>query len=322
MKKFYKQIILLILLLSLSCSGGNGGESDAYRYHTPDDIDIFLDEIKINYPAITSIETVGYSETGRVIKALVISDNGSTVEGEPAVRLTGGIHGNEKAGIELLIRFIEYLTSNYGKDAAVTSLVDSRYICIIPVLNPDGLDVNSRYNSRGVDLNRNFNDAGDHWALTSRSGSAPFSESETRALATFSSGKNFNLSITYHVGAVLVNLPYDFATESVEAPDEYALIKTYAKTYTNAASGKFLSNPDLYISPFMDEGTINGGNWYVITGSLQDWSYTETQCLDLTIEVAKRDPVTEKGVEDIFMYNRDSLMTYISLAGDHTFSGL
>jgi hypothetical protein len=321
MKTYYKYIVTLILLLFISCSGGNGDNS-AYQYHTPEEIDVFLDEIKLNYPDMTDIETVGYSETGRVIKAIVISDNGGAAEGEPAVRLTGGIHGNEKMGIELLIRFIEYLTSNYGKISEVTDLVDSRYICIIPVLNPDGLAANSRYNFNGVDLNRNFNDAGNHWTSTSISGDTYFSESETRALRDFSVPKNFNLSITYHVGAVLVNLPFDFAKEITDVPDEYAQIVTYAKIYTNAGIGAFLSNPDLYISPYMDEGTINGGNWYVAYGTLQDWSYTQTQCLDLTIEVAKRNPDTEDGVQQVFMYNRDSIMAYINLASDHIFSGL
>lgn len=320
MKTYYKNIISLILLIFISCSGGSSSDT-AFQYLTPEEIDVFLNEIKLNYPNITSIETLGDSQSeDHVIKALVISDNPGTDEGEPAVRLTGGIHGNEKMSVELMIRLIEYLTSNYNSDPAVKNLVDNRYICIIPVLNPDGLAAGSRYNMNGVDLNRNFNDTGNHWVSTSRSGTAAFSESETQAMVTFSSGKNFNLSITYHVGAVLVNLPFDFADEDTELPDEYALIQSYAKTYTNA--GNFLSNPDLYVSPYMEEGTINGGSWYVANGTLQDWSYTETQCLDLTIEIAKRNPDTEEGVQQVFMYNRDSIIAYINKAGDDVFSGL
>lgn len=319
MKNYYKYIITLILLIFISCSGGRGDSS--FQYLTPDEIDVFLDEIKLNYPDITSIETVGYSQSGdHVIKALVISDNAGTDEGEPAVRLTGGIHGDEKMSVELMIRLIEYLTSNYNSDPAVKNLVDNRYICIIPVLNPDGLAADSRYNSRGVDLNRNFNDFWNHWTSGSRQGASAFSESETKALRDFSLTKYFNLSITYHIGAVLVNLPFDFAQESIQKPAEYPLIKTYAKTYTT--TGTFLSNPDLYADPSMDEGTINGGDWYVAYGTLQDWSYTETQCLDLTIEIAKRNPETEEGVQQVFMYNRDSIIAYINKAGDDVFSGL
>lgn len=316
MKTHYKYIIAFILLIFISCSnGGSSNNDEKYQYPTPDEVNQFLEEINANYPGFTSLVTIGQSESGRDIKALIISDNPADLESEPAVRLTGGIHGNEKMSVELLIRFIEYLTSNYDSNTSVNDLVNSRYICIIPVLNPDGLANNSRYNINGVDLNRNFNDAGDHWTLTSSSGIEAFSETETMAMVTFSSTKNFNLSITYHVGAVLVNLPFDFTTESFKVPDDYAVIKDYAKIYTNAGGSIFLSNPDLYTSPYMNEdGAINGGNWYVAYGTLQDWSYTVTGCLDLTIEVAKRNPDTEEGVQQVFLYNRDSIMAYINLA--------
>ena len=294
---------LLLLSAMISCSGGGGGEGITYHYNTPEEIEIFLDEVKLHYPSITSIETVGYSESGRVIKALIISDNPGTLEGEPAVRLTGGIHGSEMMGVELLVRFIEYLTSNYGKNTTVTNMVNSRYICIIPVLNPDGLARKRRYNDNDIDLNRNFDQP------------LALMESEAYGLVDFSSSRCFCLSITYHVGAVLVNMPFDYGRESLGIfPVENDLVKTFAKTYTNA--GTFLSNPDLYMSPYMNEGTINGGDWYVITGSLQDWSYTQTGCLDLTIEVAKRNPDTEEGVQQVFLFNRDSIMAYIDKACD------
>ena len=316
MKKYLIYLFLIILPALIACSDSDGSNG-TYPYHTNEDLDVFFDEIKLNYPSITSIETVGYSESGRVIKALIISDNPYKLEGEPAVRLAAGIHGDERSGIELLVRFIEYLTSNYKTDSDVRYLIKNRYICIIPVLNPDGLAYNTRYNNHGVDLNRNFSE---HWQAGSDHGAYAFSETESRALRDFSTVKHFNLSISYHTGSVLVNMPFDFGRElDGIVPVQYTLVKEYALAYTQA--GTFLSNPDLYQSPYMDRGTINGGNWYVITGSLQDWSYTNTGCLDLTIEVADFDPVSGHDVEQIFLYNRDSLMAYISMAGTDLFSG-
>ncbi|MCL1833354.1 MAG: carboxypeptidase regulatory-like domain-containing protein, partial [Leptospirales bacterium] len=46
----------------------------------------------------------------------------------------------------------------------------------------------------------------------------------------------------------------------------------------------------------------------------QDWSYRKTGCLDLTIEVSNRNPTSEAGVEEVFLYNRDSLMALIDKA--------
>lgn len=323
MKKLLLIIILSALLFS-SCFIDDHSSSSAatFTYPTPDKVNSFLDTVHLAYPGITSIETVGYSVSGREIRALIISDNPGTLEGEPGVRLTGGIHGNEKIGMEILLRLISYLTSNYGSDTTVTEIVNSRYICIIPVLNPDGLASNSRYNSNGVDLNRNFDDAYNNWAASgTTNGSAAFSEAESKAIRDYSLTKDFAVSITYHAGSVLVNLPFDFGRESDGVyPAQYDLVKAYAKTYTRA--GSFLSNPDLYVDPYMDEGTINGGDWYVITGSLQDWSYTVTKCLDLTIEVADSSPGTEDEVQQVFLYNRDSILAYIGRAGEGTFDGL
>jgi len=312
MKNYYKYLIPYILLILISCSGG-GGENSAYQYHTPDEIEIFLDEIQSHYSNIAKVESIGTSESGREIKALIISDNPENLEGEPAIRLTGGIHGNEKMSVELLLRFIEYLTSNYNRNTEVTDIVNSKYICIIPVLNPDGLADNSRYNSNGVDLNRNFNATGSSL------------QSETKALQDYSLSRKFNLSVTYHTGAVLVNMPFDYGSEIIDgtAPVENNLVKSFALAYTTGTGSKFLDNPEVYTRVYnsiygdyisLDRGTINGGDWYVINGSLQDWSYTQTGCLDLTIEITKRNPDTESGVEQIFMYNRDSLIAYINKA--------
>ena len=301
MKSVFRYILIFVIASFISCSGGGDSDNNTlYQYHTYEEIGIFLDEISAAYPHITTLEHVGYSESGRDIMALIISGNPSQLTGKPAIRLTGGIHGNEVMGIELLIRFIEYLTSNYQSDTIVQNIVDNKYICIIPVLNPDGLVRKRRYNDNNIDLNRNFDAAGDDL------------QKETKSLQDYSLKKSFVLSITYHVGQVLVNMPFDYAREIDSAPVENELVKFYAKTYTK--SGTFLLNPDLYKSIYMDEGIINGGDWYVINGSLQDWSYLQTGCLDFTIEVSNRNPNSEIGVEEVFLYNRDSLVAFIDKA--------
>jgi hypothetical protein len=84
--------------------------------------------------------------------------------------LIGGQHGNEPATIHLLESFRE--------------ICPAEPTAIIACANPDGLAATTRYNARGVDLNRNceFN-----WHADSEepSGPAPWSEPETRALREF-----------------------------------------------------------------------------------------------------------------------------------------
>jgi hypothetical protein len=84
--------------------------------------------------------------------------------------ILGGIHGNEPATVHLLTEFLEPHLASLPVPTVV-----------VPLCNPDGHALDSRYNARGVDLNRN---CGHHWAPGSEepSGPAPWSEPETCAL--------------------------------------------------------------------------------------------------------------------------------------------
>ena len=68
------------------------------------------------------------------------------VVGAPAVVITGGVHAREWIAIEFVYLLAEYLVRNYTAAPAnryqgtIKSLVDSRRIYIIPMLNPDGND--------------------------------------------------------------------------------------------------------------------------------------------------------------------------------------
>lgn len=89
--------------------------------------------------------------------------------------LIGGIHGDEAATIVLLESFAE---QQIGRDGADLPVV------VIPLANPDSHARNSRYNARGVDINRNF-DFNWHPESAEPPGPEPWSEPETRALRDF-----------------------------------------------------------------------------------------------------------------------------------------
>ncbi|HPP95237.1 MAG TPA: M14 family zinc carboxypeptidase, partial [Spirochaetota bacterium] len=137
MKKRFFIFLCSLFIFAFSCSD-DGKNNLLYQYHSPEEIEAFLDEVALKYPNITSLDTVGYSQEGRAIRALIISDRdypSSTLpDPEPRVRFVGAIHGNEKISAEILIRLIEYLTYNYEKDPTITELINSRYIVVIPVL--------------------------------------------------------------------------------------------------------------------------------------------------------------------------------------------
>lgn len=94
-------------------------------------------------------------------------------ESEPPANLTlilGGVHGDEPAAYELVVRFMEEVDGELASPAVIW-----------PLVNPDSLAHATRYNANGADLNRN---CGYLWSLKSEEppGSGPWSEPENQAL--------------------------------------------------------------------------------------------------------------------------------------------
>ncbi|MBA7639392.1 Murein peptide amidase A [subsurface metagenome] len=112
------------------------------------------------YIAGTSIEN-------RPIECLVLG------QGRDVTFILAAIHGNEPAGIPLVRRLAQYLQQ-------YPHLLQGRKVVLLPVANPDGVAHNSRYNARGVDLNRNFSTA--NRINSRRFGRTALSEPEARAI--------------------------------------------------------------------------------------------------------------------------------------------
>jgi protein MpaA len=119
-------------------------------------------------PPVIERFIVGWSVEDRPIECVVIGEGGDVL------LIVASIHGDETGGTPLVLHLIEFLETR-------GDLVNSRRIVIIPRANPDGMARGSRYNARGIDLNRNFNAS--NWFAGYRTGEVPFSEPETRAIA-------------------------------------------------------------------------------------------------------------------------------------------
>jgi hypothetical protein len=115
--------------------------------------------------------SIGTSIEGRDILLHTCGPEGA--EGASRTLLVGGLHGDETATILLLE---DFLARHAGELPAA--------VAILPVANPDAHERRSRYNARGVDINRNC-DA--NWSADSLEppGPAPWSEPESCALRDF-----------------------------------------------------------------------------------------------------------------------------------------
>ena len=132
---------------------------------------------------------------------------------KPTLVLVAGLHGNEFAAVELVLRLAETLLEGYGSDPQATWMLDQLILRIIPVANPDGrlraeaqaaagLAVNWSKNTvgsgctavdqQGTDLQRNFSSAWSGEPTDPCSmlfpGSAALSEPESAALAQYLEG--------------------------------------------------------------------------------------------------------------------------------------
>jgi protein MpaA len=120
-------------------------------------------------PAVAEHRIVGKSVQGRAIMCTVLG------QGQDVTLILATIHGNEPAGTPLVQRLEDYLQSK-------PSILAGRKVVIMPVANPDGMANNTRYNARGVDLNRNF--AAGNWHNSVQNGHSPLSEPEAVAIAS------------------------------------------------------------------------------------------------------------------------------------------
>lgn len=100
--------------------------ADVFQYHDYESMVKKLKELNQRYPNITSLYTIGKSNENRDLWVMIVSDQPLIHEpGEPEVKYIGNIHGDESVGRECLIRFIEYLCVNYGKNEYLTGLVNN-----------------------------------------------------------------------------------------------------------------------------------------------------------------------------------------------------
>lgn len=161
-----------------------------------------LNELCSRYGNINMI-SIGTSILGKSIPMICMG------QGQMKIIYVGAIHGTDSLCTSLLLRFINEYCEIYRSGHKIFNLntkhvEESRTICIIPMLNPDGVDYaingidrsnpfydrlmkknNSNddfshwpFNARGVDLDENFSHSGQQESL-----SIPESEPESSALS-------------------------------------------------------------------------------------------------------------------------------------------
>ncbi|MCA9756011.1 MAG: T9SS type A sorting domain-containing protein [Candidatus Eisenbacteria bacterium] len=259
-------------------------EDDTRVFTTHTAMTAELQQLVVDHPDRARLTSYGLSVQGREIWALRVTTNPDVEEFEPEVRIVGAHHGNEKMATEICMNLAHLLLEQYGVDPEITAFVDSRDIWIVPMVNPDGHTANSRYNAHSVDLNRNY---GYMWDGT---GSAAFSEPETRAMRDLAADNPFCLSLSFHTSGDIVNSVWNYLPDYTEDDDVvWRLTEDYA-----AYNGYW---------------AVRGWYWYETHGDCNDWSYGARGDLDWTIETAS------SGEDAVWNANQDAILHIIDAAG-------
>jgi carboxypeptidase T len=270
-------------------------------YHSYQEMTDETAAIAAAHPAIVTRQSIGTSYQGRQIWALKVSDNAGTDEAEPEVLFTANQHAREHLTVEMALYLLNELTSGYGTDSRITSVVNTREIWIVPSVNPDGAEFdvstgryamwrknrqpNAGSTQIGTDLNRNWAwqwgcCGGSSGAFSSETyrGASPFSAPETQVVRDFvdsrvvGGAQQIKTAIDFHTYSELVLWPYGYTTADTGAGMSADQYDTFAALGTNMAS----------TNGYTPE---QASDLYIADGAIDDWLWGQHGIFAYTFEM-------------------------------------
>ncbi|KAK9852107.1 hypothetical protein WJX84_003546, partial [Apatococcus fuscideae] len=175
----------------------------------------------------------------------------------------------------------EWLCEHYTTDARAARIVQDMHLFLVPTVNPDGFAAQTRGNSKGVDLNRDFPDPIYRGSLGLAANGSE--QSETVDLMKWMRKRPFVASASFHEGAVVANYPFDGSANGstmMNATGDDPMFQHLASAYANAHGSMAQSKK-------FRGGITNGAAWYPIWGGMQDWNYLALGCMELTLEISE-----------------------------------
>uniref|UniRef100_A0A8D0A0S9 Carboxypeptidase A4 n=1 Tax=Sander lucioperca TaxID=283035 RepID=A0A8D0A0S9_SANLU len=251
-------------------------------YHRLETIYSWMDTLVAQYPKLVTKQDIGRSYENRPMYVLKFSTGGNK---RPAIWIDTGIHSREwvsQATGVWTANKVQYIATDYGTDASLTSLLNTMDIYMLLLANPDGYAY-THSNDRmwrktrsknpgsvciGVDPNRNW-DAGfggpgasNNPCSESYHGPSAHSEIEVKNVVNLiESHGNFKSFISVHAYSQLLMYPYGYSCGSVpHQPELYSVGKAAVQKLTS-----------LYGTTYKVGSICN--IIYPASGGSIDWSY-------------------------------------------------
>ncbi|GAA4908692.1 zinc carboxypeptidase [Stackebrandtia albiflava] len=140
-------------------------------YHTVDAHEAHLDQVAAAHPDLATVYDIGDSwlktqgRGGHDIKAICLTRKTdgdcalSPDSAKPRFTVVAQIHAREVATGEIAWKWIDSLVNGYGTDPAVTTLMDTTEMWVVPIANPDGVDIVASGGDQPVLHRKNANDS-------------------------------------------------------------------------------------------------------------------------------------------------------------------
>ena len=206
-----------------------------------------MEALQQDHSGIMRLSTIGrsvdgeldpFNDYGKLLLAEVTNLSDTTPK--PQILIDGGHHGNEQLGMEVAMLLLDYLVTQYEEDAWVKEFVDSHDIFIFPMVNVDGNTRDTRANSNGVDLNRNYPFEWDG------AGSGPASEPEVAANVELFEAHDFRLYISMHTGTLWFLTPWGYTESLTPDVEMYTRLEQELTELTGLRAGPAAT--ELYIA--------------------------------------------------------------------------
>jgi hypothetical protein len=279
--------------------------SETYSYHNYTSLVNDIDSLESSYPNLIEVTTAqsefGIDDCRDGLKIWILRvTNRSRPGPKPEVIFIGGHHGNEPVSVEAAFYYAKYLLLTYDSDPQSKFLVDTRDIYIVPLLNPYGLENNSREDGYGRDMNRDY----PFGAVSS-----PLSTVGASAIYNLHNRHQFITGITWHSGNVAIGYPWgcgQYNNGVAECPDDRGFSSvgeqmsleagTYLATYP---SGRMNIMPQYGPLEGTWEDWAYGGAWDT-NNQIGTYVNNGSRTLSFIIEISheKQPPATDLGSSD------------------------
>ncbi|CAN5641608.1 M14 family metallopeptidase [soil metagenome] len=138
-----RRLVLIAGTLALGLPGPAAAQSGTYdRYLNHNDLTAAVRGLVGSHGNVATLSSLAKTDAGRDVWLLTLGRRqGRDVNTRPALLIVANLEGNHLIGSSAALFAAEHLLTQYGRDAAITTLLDERTVYVIPRASPDGAEL-------------------------------------------------------------------------------------------------------------------------------------------------------------------------------------